>query len=78
MKTPSAFHKRARKISKVNFDHSVLVLDNNMALQISFPRVAIKPTWVFCIERREPHVIRPLLSEDEREKLVEAAKQLVG
>ena len=58
IKTPSAFYSLMRKLFASKYDHTVVVVDEERSLHISYPKAKLVPTYIFMHILREPLVIR--------------------
>ena len=58
VKTPSSFYNTMRKLFQSDYDHTVLVVDEERCLHISYPTAKLVPTYLFTHIIREPLVIR--------------------
>ena len=59
VKTPSRFYNLMRKLFQSEYDHTVVVVDDERCLHISYPRAKLVPTYLFTHIMREPLIIRP-------------------
>ena len=58
VKTPGAFYGLMRKIFASKYDHTVVVVDDERSLHITYPKAKLVPTYIFLHILREPLVIR--------------------
>lgn len=58
VKTPSTFYGLMRRLFESNYDHSVVVVDDERCLHITYPRARLVPTYLFMHILRDPLVIR--------------------
>lgn len=79
VKTPNKMYEAVRRIYSTPYDHIVVVVDDSRCLHISYPIAKLVPTYLFTHELREPLVLRPNLSQGERDKfLYEVKHDTVG
>lgn len=70
VKTPNKMYELVRRIFDSPYDHLVVVVDDSRSLHISFPITKLVPTYLFTHEPREPLIVRPALSDLDREKFL--------
>lgn len=58
IKTPSTFYGLMRRLFESKYDHTVVVVDEERSLHITYPRARLVPTYLFMHILREPLVIR--------------------
>ena len=79
VKTPTFFHNKIRMVASASYDHWVVVLDASMTtLQVSFPMAKLTKVWPFVNPLREPLVIRPKMSDAQRDNFIAKWLSIVG
>jgi hypothetical protein len=67
VKTPSSYYGLMRKIFNSKYDHTVVVVDEERSLHISYPKARLVPTYIFMHILREPLVIRLNIFQTKKE-----------
>jgi hypothetical protein len=50
-------------------------LDDKLSLHISYPKTKLVPTLLFTHKKKQPLIIRPKLSEDERTQFLDTLRK---
>jgi hypothetical protein len=58
VKTPNIFYGLMRKLTQNEYDHTVVVVDEERCLHISYPTAKLVPSYLFMHVSREPIIIR--------------------
>jgi len=54
IKTPSTFYGLMRRLFESKYDHTVVVVDEERSLHITYPRARLVPTYIFMHILRDP------------------------
>lgn len=73
-KTSSNVYGVVRKLMDSEFDHVSVFLDASSVLHISPPRIRVIPSNIFLMRKMEPLIIRPSLTDTERDEFVKRLK----
>ncbi|MES1915090.1 MAG: hypothetical protein MHM6MM_007085 [Cercozoa sp. M6MM] len=78
VQTPGRLYRLARRLVRTKFDHVAVVVNEHSCLHIGPARTRLLPVALFVDPKRKPHVLRPQLSDTQRQHFVEACRQLEG
>lgn len=80
VKTPTFLSNLSlRKATNMMYDHAFVVVDKYFnCVQISFPRAKLTKAWSLVHPSREPLVVRPKISHQNRDRFVEECLSIVG
>ena len=77
VRTPNVFYEAMRRLYQTDYDHAILVVDNDRCVHITYPRAKLVPLAPFLHKRRNPMVIRvthKALSQSQRVQFISDVK----
>ena len=76
--TPGAVYREFRRLASHSYDHLAIALSPHSILHVGPPTIRTLPASLLLQPRRQPLVLRPALSEQQRAALVQSLTPLVG
>ena len=78
IQTPGTVYKSIRKVMDTCYDHMAVLLDKDTVLHISPPVIRKISSNVFLMKKRNPIIIRPNLTANQREEFVKNVENTLG
>jgi len=76
--TPGWVYREFRRLASHSYDHLAIALSAHSVLHVGPPTIRLLPASLLLQPRRQPLVLRPTLSEQQRAALVHSLTPLVG
>ena len=74
VKTPNVFYDAMRKLYNTEHDHTLVVVDEERCLHITYPKAKLVPIQPFLLLKRDPLVVRVTLSSKQRQQFISDIK----
>ena len=76
--TPGLLYRQFRRLASHSFDHLAIAVSPDSVLHVGPPNIRLLPASLLLQPRRQPLVLRPALSHDQRTALIQSLTPLVG
>jgi len=77
-RTPGLLYSSLRSLASSKYDHLALVLNKKEVLHIGPSKVRVLSIYVLVEPARKPLVLRPNLTDSQREKFLQNSRELLG